>query len=104
MKGGRLLAGLALLAGTLCGLAACVLPPDAPTIVASATGTGPDDAYVVYSRVQENEVLALLGLVEAGRTVRTINGHPYDVITARRPSTGETRDVWFDISRFTGRI
>jgi hypothetical protein len=103
MKGGRLLAGLALLAGMLGGLSACVLPPDAPTIVASANGTGPDDAYVVYSRMQENEVLALLGLTAELRTVRTINGHPYDVVTARSRATGEAREVWFDISCFDGR-
>jgi hypothetical protein len=103
MKRGRLLAGLVLLAGTLGGLSACVLPPDAPTILASANGTGPDDAYPVRSVAQEYEILRLLGLQSRGQALHTINGRPYDVITAVNPSTGQQRDVWFDISRFYGR-
>ena len=104
--GGRLRvrsAGLALLLGLLPGLAACALPPDAPTVLASANGTGPDDAYVVYSVAQEYEVLRLMGLQSRSQALHRINGHPSDVITAVDPATGEEREVWFDSSRFFGR-
>lgn len=85
------------------GLTACVLPPDAPTVVASATGTGPDDAYVVSSVAQEYEVLRLLGLTAQEQRVHLINGKPFDVLSTIDPQTQEMRDVWFDISRFYRR-
>ena len=99
--------GRALALALLCllpALGACALPPDAPTVLASASGTGPDDAYVVYSVAQEYEVLRLLGLQSRSQALHQINGHPYDVITAVNPQTGEEREVWFDISRFFGRF
>jgi hypothetical protein len=99
----RRLAGLALLAAVAGGLSACVLPPDAPTVLASANGTGPDDAYVVSSVEQEYEVLHLLGLQVQRQSLHVINGKPFDVLTVVNPQTQETRDVWFDISRFYGR-
>ncbi len=98
----RRLAAAALLAA-VGGLAGCVLPPDAPTVLASAGGTGPGDAYVVSSVEQEYEVLHLLGLTVQQQSVHVINGQPFDVLTAINPNTQETRDVWFDISRFYGR-
>jgi hypothetical protein len=91
------------LACLLPSLGACALPPDAPTIIASAGGTGPDDAYVVHSVMQEYEVLRLLGLEVERQALHQINGRSFDVLTARNPHTNETRDVWFDISRFYGR-
>jgi len=94
----------ALLAVATGGLSACLLPPDAPTVLASATGTGPDDAYVVYSAEQEHEVLRLLGLRVERRAVHMIDGRTFDVFTTTKPETGEARDVWFDISRFFGRL
>lgn len=102
MSVGRLTACLAVLA--LCaGIGACVLPPDAPTVIASATGTGPDDAYRVASEAQEYEVLRLLGLQARGQALHLLNGQPYDVIQGFNPATGETREVWFDIARFYNR-
>lgn len=98
----RQLAALALL-GVLAGLPACTLPPDAPTLIASATGTGPDDAYRVVSVAQEYEVLRLLGLQARGQALHVLNGQPYDVIQGFNPATGETREVWFDIARFYNR-
>lgn len=89
--------------GAVAGLSACMLPPDAPMVIASANGTGPDDAYVVSSVAQEYEVLRLLGLESQGQSLRVIDGHPYDVIDAIDLQTQETREVWFDISRFFGR-
>lgn len=94
---------LLLLAAVSGGLAACALPPDAPTVLASANGTGPDDAYLVYSVEQEYEVLRLLGLTAQRQSLHIINGRPFDVMTAINAETQETRDVWFDISRFYGR-
>jgi hypothetical protein len=98
----RRLIGVVLL-GAVAGLSACALPPDAPTVLASANGTGPDDAYVVSSVAQEYEALRLLGLESRGQALHVIDGHPYDVIDAIDPQTQEARDVWFDISRFHGR-
>lgn len=103
MKLPRRLIGVALL-GAVAGLSACALPPDAPTVIASANGTGPNDAYVVVSVAQEYEVLHLLGLQSRGQELHVIDGHPYDVIDTIDPQTQETRDVWFDISRFFGRL
>ncbi len=85
------------------GLTACVLPPDAPTVLASANGTGPDDAYVVSSVAQEYEVVRLLGLTVQQQRVHVINGQPFDVLSTINPETQEMRDVWFDISRFFRR-
>jgi hypothetical protein len=102
MKRGRLAASLAVLA--LCaGTGGCVLPPDTPTVIASANGTSAGDAYRVSSVAQEYEVLRVLGLEARGQALHVINGQPYDVITAYNPRTQETRDVWFDIARFYGR-
>jgi hypothetical protein len=99
----RRLIGVAML-GAVAGLPACALPPDAPTVLASANGTGPSDAYVVISVAQEYEILRLLGLESQGQEFHLVDGQPYDVIHAVDPQTQETRDVWFDISRFSGRI
>ena len=98
----RHFAAIALLA-VVGGLSGCVLPPDAPTVLASANGTGPDDAYVVSSVEQEYEVLRLLGLTVQQQSVHMINGQPFDVLTTINPTTQQTRDVWFDISRFFRR-
>lgn len=102
MTRGRLAAWLAVLA-LGAGTSACVLPPDTPTVIASANGTSAQDAYRVSSLAQEYEVLRVLGLESRGQALHVINGQPYDVITAFNPRTQETRDVWFDIARFYGR-
>lgn len=96
----RLLALLLTLAPLL---AACVTPPDAATIMASAQGTGPEDAYVVSSVAQEYEILRLLGLERGSQALHVIDGRAFDVLTARDPANGEMREIWFDISRFFGR-
>ncbi len=72
-------------------------------MIASANGTGPDDAYVVDSVAQEYEVLRLLGLQSQSQSLHVIDGRPFDVLTATDPETKEAREVWFDISRFFGR-
>lgn len=72
-------------------------------MIASANGTGPDDAYVVDSVAQEYEVLRLLGLQSQSQSLHVIDGRPFDVLTATDPETKEARQVWFDISRFFGR-
>jgi len=102
MPRARLVAGLALLAATA-SLSACLLPPAAPTVIASAGGTGPQDAYRVASVAQELEVLRLLSLQPVRQEVRVLNGQPFDVVTAINHTTREERVVWFDITRFYGR-
>ena len=99
----RRLVGTALLAAAAAGFSACALPPDAPTVIASANGTGPDDAYVVNSLAQEYEVLRLLGVESRSQRLHVIDGRPFDVISVTDPETQEARDIWFDISRFFGR-
>ncbi len=84
-------------------LAACVTPPATATVLASAGGTGADDAFVVASADQEQEILRLLGLNMESQALHVIDGRPFDVLTARDAATGQTRDVWFDISRFFRR-
>lgn len=102
MKRGRLVVAALVLA--LCvGTAACTMPPDTPTILASAGGTGPGDAYRIGSWAQQRDVLAVLGLGPRSQTVRVIDGQPYSVVVAADGVTGETRNVWFDIARFYGR-
>ncbi len=103
MKATRRVIGAAFLAVAAQGIASCALPPDAPTVLASANGTGPDDAYVVSSVAQEYEILRLLGLRSDSQRLHVIDGRPFDVLTATDPETQEARDVWFDISRFSGR-
>lgn len=85
------------------GLPGCVLPPDAPTVLASAGGTGANDAYVVSSVAQEYEILRLLGLQSQSQQLHRINGRSFDVVRAVNPRTEEAREVWFDISRFFDR-
>ena len=93
---------LAVLVATM-PLSACVTPPDAATVVASAGGTGADDAYVVSSVAQEYEILRLLGLTMERKALHVIDGRAFDVLSVRDPATGAMRDVWFDISRFFRR-
>ena len=94
----------ALLAATLPALlTGCQLPPDVESVMAAAGGTSAADAYVVSSAEQEYEILRTLGLELRSRSVRMINGQPFDVLNAFDPKTGAVRDVWFDISRFFGR-
>lgn len=103
MTAGRRIIGAAMLAAAAWGVSSCALPPDAPTVIASANGTGPDDAYVVDSVAQEYEVLRLLGLQSQSQSLHVIDGKPFDVLTATDLETQEAREVWFDISRFFGR-
>ncbi len=85
MTRGRLAAWLEVLA-LGAGTSACVLPPDTPTVIASANGTSAQDAYRVSSLAQEYEVLRVLGLESRGQALHVINGQPYDVITAFNPA------------------
>lgn len=95
---------LALLAALAPLASACVTPPDAASVAASAGGTGPDDAYVVQSVAQEYEILRLLGLEMEVQSLHVIDGKPFDVLEVRDPANGGAeREVWFDISRFFGR-
>ncbi len=96
-------AALALIAAPLAALSACQTPPDAASVLASANGTGPEDAYVVSSIEQEYEIIRMLGLEMRGQALHMIDGTAYDVFDAVDPATQEAREVWFDISRFYGR-
>lgn len=93
----------------ICALAAsslvagCVPPPSLQTVMAAARGTSADDAFVVGSVDQEYQILRSLGLERGSQALHQINGKAYDVLTVRDPANGETREVWFDISRFFGR-
>ena len=82
---------------------ACVTPPDAPTVLASARGTGANDAYAISSAAQKSGILRLLGVQSQSQMRRVIDGRAFDVLTVRDTATGATREVWFDISRYFRR-
>jgi hypothetical protein len=69
-------------------------------ILASAGGTGPDDAYKVSSVEQEYRIAAALGL-EVGRQSLNIDGkRQFDKLVCTDKKTGETRELWFDVTSF----
>jgi len=91
---GRAAAALLALAPLMPG---CATASDPASILASAGGTGPEDAYVVTSVAQEYEILRLLGLQPGTQALNVVDGRAFDVLTASAPG-GEPREVWFDIS------
>ena len=82
---------------------ACVTPPDSPTVLASARGTGAGDAYVISSEAQKREILHLLGAELQSQARRVIDGRAFDVLTVRDTASGATRELWFNISRYFRR-
>jgi len=72
-------------------------------ILKKSDGRSQATAYRVRSVREEYEILRVFGL-EPGVQSLTIgsNNKPYDRIEAKNPKTGETVELWFDISSFYG--
>ena len=61
-------------------------------------------AYKVKNVGEEYQILRAYGLEPGVQGLVTDNdGKAYDVLTAKNPKTGETLDLWFDISSFFGK-
>jgi hypothetical protein len=72
-------------------------------ILATGDGKSADTAYKVGSVADEYAILRILNLQLRSQSLIT-GKKPYDRIDAVDRATGETRAVWFDISRFFGRM
>ena len=73
------------------GLAASIEQP--------GSGTRADMPYEVISVVEEDALFRMRGLQRGTQALTTCRGQPCDRIEVRRPSTGETQVLYFDISR-----
>jgi hypothetical protein len=67
-------------------------------ILAKADGAAPETAFKVASVRDEYQILAALGFTPQSQSL-VIQKRPYDVLTVTN-DRGETRQLWFDISRF----
>ena len=76
----------------------------------SGNGESPETAYVIYARdegtgvAKEYAILAYLGLRPGAQSLVNKGSKTYDMIEATDPRTGETRQVWFDIGKFFGKL
>lgn len=76
---------------------------------ASGDGKTQASAYVVYADSEttgvdkEYQIIRFLGLVPQSQSLVTAD-KPYDAMTVLDPKTGQTKVVWFDISRFFGKL
>jgi hypothetical protein len=68
-------------------------------ILSRGDGRSEQTAYKVRSVRDEYEILEALGL-KPGKQSLVIRKKPYDVLEATDPTTGATRELWFDISSF----
>ena len=71
-------------------------------IMASASGQSPETAYKVNSVSDEYAILRALGLRPVSQSLVT-QGKPYDVIEAEA-ADGKKQTLWFDISKFFGKL
>jgi len=72
-------------------------------IMAKGDGLSEQTAYRVGSVREEYEIIAALGLTSNGQAL-VVRKKPYDVLDAKDPRTGATRQLWFDISSFYPEI
>jgi hypothetical protein len=72
-------------------------------VLAKGDGRSEKTAYRVKSIDEEYGILRVFGL-EPGVQSLIINddGKPFDMLEAKNPKTGETVQLWFDISSFYG--
>ena len=72
-------------------------------VLAKGDGRTKATAYRVKSIGEEYEILRVFGLEPGVQSlVDGDNGKHYDVLKAKNPKTGETVELWFDISSFFG--
>lgn len=72
-------------------------------ILAKGDGLTRETAYTVSSVNQEYEILRYLGLKPISQSL-VMDKKAFDQFTAVDEITGEERNVWFDISKFFGRM
>jgi hypothetical protein len=74
----------------------------AGSILASGEGLTPESPYVVISTAEEYAMLRLSGLQSRGQALTTCGRAACDQLTVEDPETGETFEVYFDVSRPMG--
>lgn len=79
------------------------VPKKLAKILANGDGLSRKTAYVVSSIDQEYKILNYLQLKPEVQAL-VIEGKAYDVFTVKNLTTGEKREVWFDVSKFFGRM
>lgn len=86
------------------------IPASIARELASGDGKSQETAYVVFEKDEmsgvdkEYEVLRYLGLKPSGQALVTGKTKTYDAMTVVDPRTGATSTVWFDISKFFGKL
>ncbi len=75
-----------------------LVPKHIQKIMAKADGATPETAFKVASVRDEYQIIAALGLTPRSQSL-VIQKRAYDVLTVTN-DRGETRQLWFDISRF----
>lgn len=97
------------------------VPPPAPAPkvpkaiakeLASGDGLSKETAYVIFENSEgtgvskEYVILRFLGLKPLGQALifDEKSGKPYDMLTVLDPATGKEREVWFDISKYFGKL
>lgn len=72
-------------------------------ILRKGDGRSQETAFRVKSVREEYEILRTFGLEPVIQSLIVgTNRKPYDRIQAKNPTTGETIELWFDISSFYG--
>ncbi|MFM5884825.1 MAG: hypothetical protein ACKOQ3_05785 [Novosphingobium sp.] len=85
-------------------------PKEIARELASGDGKTSGTAYVIRANdegsgvAKEYAILKFFGLVQGKQSLIMKDGKTYDTIEATDPKTGETRTIWFDISKFFGKL
>lgn len=70
------------------------------SIIRSGDGKSPETAMTVIDIEEEYNVLDVLGFEKESQTLIEKDGKRFDLISAKNPETGETRDFYFNIDLF----
>lgn len=79
-------------------------PPPVATTPAPAPGSSAATAYVVGSIDEEYQIMRERGLTVRSQALMMVNNRPYDRLNGVDPKTGASVTLWFDISRFFGKV
>ncbi|MGF7149514.1 hypothetical protein FHS96_003165 [Sphingomonas zeicaulis] len=71
-------------------------------IMERGNGLSPETAYKVSSVRDEYQIMAQLGFEVSSQSL-VVQRKPYDVLEGK-DADGQTRKIWFDISKFYGRF
>lgn len=70
------------------------------SVIESGDGKSPETAMIVIDIEEEYNVLSVLGFEGESQTLVENDGKRFDLIRAKNPETGETRDFYFNIDLF----